>query len=106
LAGPNEYSYKEMVEFVNDVGDMEANLVSVPVSFAKAFGRANEFMNGPIVTADGVEQMLEDNVARTDPNLLTFKDLDIEPVAVDKVAFDYLARFRAGGHFRVVAGYH
>jgi NADH dehydrogenase (ubiquinone) 1 alpha subcomplex subunit 9 len=85
---------------------MEVNLVSVPVSAAKAFGKAMEYTNAPAVTEDGVEQMLEDNVARTDPNLLTFKDLDISPVSVDKVAFDYLARFRAGGHFRLVEGYH
>jgi hypothetical protein len=34
------------------------------------------------------------------------KDLNIEPMSMDKVAFEYLHRFRQGGHFTLAEGYH
>jgi hypothetical protein len=39
-------------------------------------------------------------------NWLTLKDLNIEPMSMDKVAFEYLHRFRQGGHFTLAEGYH
>ena len=60
----------------------------------------------PIWTRDAYEQILEDNVLRNDPSLLTFEDLDIQPVSIDKEAFDFLHVYRQGGHFEFVEGYH
>jgi hypothetical protein len=36
----------------------------------------------------------------------TFKDLKIKPTPIEKVAFNYLYRFREGGHFPFAQGYH
>ena len=37
---------------------------------------------------------------------VTFKDLAIQPTPVEKIAFQYLHRYRHGGHFVYAAGYH
>lgn len=104
--GPNEYSYKELVEFVADVTMKDIELINVPVPVAKFAGKwMNELIN-PWLTHDLVEQMLVDVVAKKDANLLTLQDLDVTPQSLDRLAFDYLSRFRSGGHFKLVQGYH
>eukprot|EP01036_Dinobryon_divergens_P033063 gene33063-42774_t len=88
LAGPAEYSYKELVEFVSDLTMTDTTLVDVPVSAAQKAGKVlGEFIN-PFWSEDMCAQVLEDNILRPDPDLLTFQDLDL------------------GGHFNMVQGYH
>lgn len=41
-----------------------------------------------------------------DQGYLGLADLNIEAAAMDRVAFDFLHRFRPGGHFVLVEGYH
>ena len=98
---------KEVVEFVSDITTLrKAPLVDVPVGAAKLAGRCIEQLVSPVVTEDSVVQSLEDNVPKDDPSLLSFADLGIEPQSMDKVSFDFLHRFRPGGHFSIVEGYH
>ena len=73
---------------------------------ALAGGRVLEETISPFLTTDLVRQLQEDVVAKPDSDLLTFKDIDIQPASMDKVAFDFLHRFRPGGHFTIVKGYH
>lgn len=142
LAGPAEYSYKEVVEFVSDVSTVKKPLVDVPFAVANL---AAKFVNetiSPFLTPDMIEQLQEDVlptkqgltlkdfspeaikkltsssvegledidleaiVKREATRPLTFKDLDMEPASMDKAAFDYIHRFRPGGHFTLVQGYH
>ena len=84
----------------------DTTLVDVPVASANLLGRVAEQLPAPFLTRDMVLQMLVDNVAKADPALRTFADLDMVPQSLDRVAFDYLSRFRRGGHFRIVEGYH
>jgi NADH dehydrogenase (ubiquinone) 1 alpha subcomplex subunit 9 len=106
LTGPAEYSYKEVVEFVFDVTQKKRPLVDIPLPLANAAGSVFEQFINPFLSPDMIAQMCEDNVASTDKGLLTMKDLGIEPVSIDRVAFNYLHRFRAGGHFTKVEGYY
>lgn len=106
LVGPAEYSYKEVIEFVSDVTGVRKPLVDVPLSVASLGGRLFEETISPFLTRDLVLQMQEDVVAKPDEDLLTFKDINIQPSSLDKVAFDFLHRFRPGGHFTIVKGYH
>jgi len=106
LVGPAEYSYKEVVEFVSDITTVKKPLVDVPEYIAKLAGRALEETIAPLLTVDQIEQMKEDVVALEGTNYYDLKDLDIEPASMDKFAFDYLHRFRPGGHFVQVSGYH
>jgi hypothetical protein len=94
------------VEFVSDVTTLKTSMVSIPTPVAVAGAKLVEQLINPIITVDQIKQMTEDNILLESPELLTFKTLDIEPVSMDRVAFDYLHRFRPGGHFRHVSGYH
>ena len=106
LAGPAEYTYKEIAEFVGDVTTLNKTLIDVSEDQALMFGDALQSLINPVVTADGVRQMSTDVIAKNDPSMLTFKNLSIKPQSMDKIAFDYLHRFRKGGHFTLVEGYH
>ena len=82
------------------------NIASYPAFFAKMVGGICDQLVHPSITYDEVLQMLEDTVLLDDPSLMTFADLNIEPTSMERVAFDYLHRFRRGGHFRQIKGYH
>jgi len=106
LAGPAEYTYKEVVEFVQDVTTLKKNLIDVPVNAAAYAGKLYQETINPVLTEDMIIQLTEDVVEKADKELLTLKDLGIEASSMDKMAFDYLHRFRPGGHFTMVQGYH
>ena len=114
LVGPAEYSYKEVVEFVSDVTTQKLPLVDVPLPLATAASKLMELAINPfnsssidyLVTPDMIAQMQEDVVEVPNSDMLGMKDLGVEPASMDKVAFDYLHRFRPGGHFTKVEGYY
>lgn len=106
LAGPAEYSYKEIAEFVQDVTTVKKPLVDIPEFAATAAGNLLNETIEPLLTPDQVIQMKEDCVLKNDKSLKTLHDLGIEPSSMDKYAFDFLHRFRPGGHFSQVEGYH
>jgi NADH dehydrogenase (ubiquinone) 1 alpha subcomplex subunit 9 len=106
LAGPAEYSYKEINDFVMDVTGVKKPMVDIPEIIATNTGTFfNEFMT-PVFTADHIAQLKEDNILSSDKRLKTFTDVGIEPCSMDKYAFDFLHRFRPGGHFVLTKGYH
>ncbi|KAJ1439107.1 hypothetical protein B484DRAFT_444236 [Ochromonadaceae sp. CCMP2298] len=107
LAGPAEYTFKEVAEFVSDISTQRKTLVDVPVQVAQLAGSFVENLVAPVLTKDQVLQAMEDVLPkpRTE-NLLDMSDLDIVPTSMDKVAFEWLHRFRQGGHFTIVEGYH
>jgi hypothetical protein len=81
-------------------------LIDVPVNAANLAGKVlGEFIS-PVLTTDMVAQLTEDVVEKSDPALLNLTDLGIERSSMDRVAFDYLHRFRRGGHFTLAKGYH
>lgn len=106
FAGPAEYSYKEVVEFVADITTRPAYSLDIPVPIAKGMARILGQLINPVITEDEINRMLEDNILLDKPDLLTFETLGIVPASMDAKAFDYLHRFRPGGHFTQVAGYH
>lgn len=106
LTGPAEYTYKELAEFVQDVTLVRKPLVDIPINVATFAGKFIEELVHPVLSVDAVVQLQHDIVEKKDASLLTLKDLEIEPVSLDRIAFDYLHRFRKGGHFTLVQGYH
>ena len=109
LYGPAEYTYKELAEFVGDITIKKKPLLSIPTSLALRVGSIIETLINPTLTSDMIYQMQENVLPKVDGNAkewLTMKDLNIEPVSMDKVAFEYLHRFRQGGHFTLAEGYH
>ena len=116
LFGPQDYSYKELAEFVYDITNQEVNLVDVPVSAAATLGKGMDLVGKPMLTADLAQLWSEDFIPSmtqeeydalpSKDKIYTMKDFGIEAVPIEKIAFNYLHRFREGGHFTKAAGYH
>jgi NADH dehydrogenase (ubiquinone) 1 alpha subcomplex subunit 9 len=104
FSGPSEYTYKEIAEFVQDVTLLQKRLVDVPVSFASTAGLIAENWLNPFFSEDAVARILEDVVPAENTRKIT--ELGIELGSLDRLAFDYLHRFRKGGHFTLAKGYH
>lgn len=106
LCGPAEYSYREIVEFVQDVSTVTKPIVAMPNGAANFAGRFLNKTINPMLTEDQVAQLNEDCLPVEGAGFKSLADLGIEPSSMDKYAFDFLHRFRPGGHFTMVQGYH
>lgn len=117
--GPSDYSYSELASFVYDITGQKPRKVDMPKSLVKTQARALQYMSAsstPSLTPDLVELWSEDYVPSmtqdeydaqpTKDKILTMKDLGLKATPIEKIAFNYLHRFRAGGHFALVKGYH
>jgi len=116
--GPSDYTYKEIGEFVFDITGQTKPLVDVPKSVMQASARVLQFQTlgkGPMITPDLVELWTEDFVpSMTEEEydaqpqkdkILTMKDFGLAATPIEKIAFDYLHRYRDGGHFVLTEGY-
>ena len=93
----------------------DRTLVTLPKPIIQLYCRfANAGIN-PAFTLDNLEQMLEDNILTNDmklkmkmdnSNTYSFDDLGVSPLSVEKMSYEFLHRFRAGGHFARIQGYH
>jgi len=106
LVGPAEYSYKELYEFVTDITTKKKPMIDIPVPVASFIGRFTQELINPVWTEDFAAQLCEDVLPQEGMGYLGFEDLKIDPVSMDKIAFDYLHRYRPGGHFANVQGYY
>lgn len=116
LFGPQDYSYKELAEFVYDITTQEVNLVDVPKDVAVMMGKGMNLMGRPLFTPDMAQLWSEDFIPSmtqeeydampVKEKIYTMKDFGIEAVPMEKIAFNYLHRYREGGHFTQAAGYH
>jgi NADH dehydrogenase (ubiquinone) 1 alpha subcomplex subunit 9 len=75
-----------------------------------------QYVGKPLITPDLAQLWSEDfipqmteaeyNAQPVKDKILTLKDLGVDPLPLEKVAFNYLHRFRTGGHFALTSGYH
>lgn len=105
LVGAEEYTLRECAEYVYDVTGLQNNLVDVPLPVMKMVGR---FCNAlpsfarPLFTEDSAVMMAAGSFKDSDlPGLEAFK---ITPSAMEKNAWSYMHRYRAGGHFVLASG--
>lgn len=114
--GPQDYSYKELAEFVYDITCQETPVVDVPKDAGRLMAKGFDMLGHPHMTPDMVNLWSEDFIPSmtqeeydaqpTKDKVYTLKDLEIDPVPIEKIAFNYLHRFREGGHFALDKGYH
>ena len=115
--GPNDYTYAELAEFVNDIIDRNKPHPEVPYGIARKIAEFMQYQRNPLITPDLIDRWTEDNIpemteaqydAQTDidTKILTLKDLGIQPTPIEKEAFSYLHAYRFGGHFFRTKGYH
>lgn len=114
--GPQDYSYKELSEFVFDITQQQPKVVDVPKDVGGLVGKGMNLLGSPMLTPDQVHLWSEDfipsmtqaeyDAVPSKEKIYTMKDFGIDAVPIEKIAFNYLYRFREGSHFDESAGYH
>ncbi len=93
LAGPDTYTFKELMQLVLDVTGQKARLVTIPNPIASLMGAFGSLLPKPPLTMDQVRLLKYHNVALgTLPGL---KELGILPTSAMDVIPGYLSRFRS-----------
>lgn len=108
LAGPDVYTHRELVEFVTDLTTLRTDMLHVPFSFMAAASDLVNLTIEPFINRDHLIRLTEDNILTpsNSSDILNFDAVGLEPASMEDHAFDYLHRFRPGGHFRIVEGYY
>jgi len=108
LAGPDEYTYKEVVEYILETIQVPSAIVPVPSQLMEAAGGIlNKFTNPlftPPFTDDQVRQQTLDQIV--DGSCPGLAELEIVPTRMEDIGGNVLYRFKPGGHFVEEAGYH
>jgi NADH dehydrogenase len=99
LGGPAVYTFRELMEYMLATVRRRRPLVSVPFPLAKLKAVFLGLLPKPLLTLDQVRLLRYDNVV-ADESAGTFRDLGIEPRALDVVVPSYLERFRPRGQFQ------
>ncbi|KAH3947775.1 hypothetical protein HBH53_110780 [Parastagonospora nodorum] len=98
LYGPTEYSMAEINDLVEKEAMKKRGHVNVPKGLMKPIATyANKFIWWPIHSGDEVEREFIDQTV--DPKAKTFKDLDIEPVELKSLTFEYLKGYRSSNYY-------
>jgi uncharacterized protein YbjT (DUF2867 family) len=119
-AGPEEYTWRELRDFVNDITETDERVFNMHPQLAEVFGSVIERLPvfntyGPHFCKEDAIQQQTDVVAGTAAAKALAEgkeaplDLDylgIQPMRIEDAAFSYLYRYREGGHFARVKGYH
>jgi len=97
LGGPENYTFKELMEILLTEIKKKRFLISIPWNFAKFLSFFLQMLPNPLLTPDSVELLKYPNI--TSGNYPTLKDLGITGTAIQSVLPKYVQRFRAGGEF-------
>jgi len=97
IAGPENYSFKELMEILLIEIKKKRFLIPIPFGFAKFQSYFLQMMPNPLLTPQQVELLKHNNVVSGD--YPTLKDLGITGTAIQTVLPKYLWRFRSGGQF-------
>jgi NADH dehydrogenase len=100
LGGPTVFTFKELMEIVLRETCRHRLLLPVPFGLASLGAMFANLTPWPPLTPDQVRLLKSDNVVA--PGALGFKDLAIEPEALEAVLPSYLWRFRPQGQFQEV----
>jgi NADH dehydrogenase (ubiquinone) 1 alpha subcomplex subunit 9 len=96
LFGPNEYTYKEILDKVQSSTFLELPHVNLPKSVYTLLSRLTQFIYWRTTSPDEVERMYIDQFV--DENALTFSDLGITPQKLDDHIVRLLRHFRSSVH--------
>ena len=97
LGGPENYSFKELMEILLREIKKKRFLIPIPFGFAKFQSYFLQMMPNPLLTPDQVELLKHNNVVSGEhPNL---KDLGITGTPIQSILSKYIYRFRTGGQF-------
>lgn len=98
LYGPKNYSLAEVAELVDREIIKHRRHINIPKRIWKpAAGLLNKYLWWPVGSADQVEREFIDQ--KIDPLAKTFKDLDIEPVELQTLTYEYLKAYRSAAFY-------
>lgn len=98
LYGPTEYSMAEINDLVEKEAMKKRRHVNVPKRILKPVATyANKLLWWPIHSGDEVEREFIDQYI--DPKAKTFADLDIEPVELTSLTYEYLKSYRSSSYY-------
>ncbi|HEY1710052.1 MAG TPA: complex I NDUFA9 subunit family protein [Rhizomicrobium sp.] len=97
LAGPNTYSFKELMQFLLAQIGRRRLLVPVPFPLAIIQGAILGILPKPLLTTDQVRSLRTDNIVSS--GALSLADLGIVPDSIEAITPSYLWRFRAKGQY-------
>jgi len=97
VGGPENYSFKELMEILLIEIKKKRFLVPIPYGFAKFQSYFLQMMPNPLLTPDQVEMLKHNNIVSG--NYSTLKDLGITGTNIQNVLSKYIYRFRTGGQF-------
>mgnify|MGYP003956321937 FL=1 len=97
LGGPENYTFKELMEIILNEIKKKRLLISVPFSVAKFQSYFFQIMSNPLLTPDQVEILKYNNIVSGEHP--TLKDLGISGKTIQSELPKYIYRFRAGGQF-------
>ena len=97
LGGPENYSFKELMEILLLEIKKKRFLIPIPFELAKFNSYFLQMMPNPLLTPDQVELLKHNNIVTGDyPKL---KDLGISGATIHSILPKYIYRFRTGGQF-------
>ena len=97
LGGPESYSFKELMEILLKEIKKKRFLLPIPFGVAKFQSYFLQMFPKPILTADQIELLKQNNVISGEFPLL--KDLGISGTPIQSILPKYIYRFREGGQF-------
>mgnify|MGYP006091826839 CR=1 FL=1 len=109
LEGKDDFTYKELSEFVYDITTQSPIVLPLPVNIAGLMGRVMGMQPNPAMTEDQAvlwgEDYLHEYGEEEEEVVEGFAELGLVPTPIEEKAFAYLHRYKAGGHFAMVDTY-
>ena len=97
LGGPENYSFRELIEILLSEIKKKRFLVNIPFNIAKFQSYFLQMLPNPILTMDQVELLKYDNIISGEHP--TLKDLGIQGKTIHSILPEYIYRFRTYGQF-------
>jgi len=97
LGGPENYSFKELMEVLLTEIKKKRFLMTIPFGLAKLESYFLQMMPNPLLTPDQVEMLKYNNIVSGE--YPTLKDLGITGTTIQNILPKYIYRFRTGGQF-------
>jgi len=97
LGGPENYSFKQLMEILLTEIKKKRFLIPIPFGLAKFQAFFLQMMPNPLLTVDQVKSLQQNNIVSGEHS--TLKDLGISGKTIQSILPKYIYRFRAGGQF-------
>ena len=97
LGGPENYTFKQLMEVLLKEIKKKRFLIPIPFSVAKFQSYFLQMMPNPLLTSDQVELLKYNNIVSGE--YPTLKELGISGKSIESILPKYIYRFRTGGQF-------